>query len=758
MGRIIVVVGVVLAVLVGAVVALPNFIPQDVYRKTIEEQASKALGRKVTVTGNISVGIFPRIEAKAGTTTIANPDGFGAAPFASMKELRAAVKLIPLIFQKVEIDEFVLVDPTIGLVQLENGGNNWTFDIPGAAPKPNQPQKPSQIGASLGNVHIINGQVSFEDRKAKTTHALSALDLTAQMQAIDQPFSIHASGQADSLPFTIDTKIANPKAMIDGKATPLEANLKTDVFDTNVKGSAVMGDKTSVDLTFDATVPSLPKLADAFKLTDLPARTALGKVTLSGKAQGSPDDLTVADLTFKHEGGLAVDFTGQAHMAKDLTFKGHVSAVVADLRKLAEGAGTKLPPGDIYKRFAFAGDAAGGPNKISLTNAAIDFDAIHATGQADIGLAGKPKITGQLATNVIDATPYAAASGAPEEQKKSNGWGNDPIDLSPLKAADADLTLKAEGVKFQKFDFGPSNLLITLAGGKLTADLKQTSLFGGSGSVVAVADGSGPVAAVGLKANVDKLALKPLLSAAAGFDMVEGAGGLNVDISGSGANLQALMSSLAGNGKFDFDNGLIKGVNLTELGNAAKTALSSKSISLNAFSKDAQTKFSGLKASFNMKDGVAAMSDLKLDAEGIAVAGGGALDIGKQKLSLSLFPQFNSKSQGLNGYGLPVKLAGGWDGVGLSLDWDWLAQKAVGDVKGKVANSIQDELKKQLGGSAFSGLLGQGATAAAAQPAASQSAGQAAPSQQPAETPKSDKDKLKDAAKNQLNKLLGKGN
>ena len=45
--------------------------------------------------------------------------------------------------------------------------------------------------------------------------------------------------------------------------------------------------------------------------------------------------------------------------------------------------------------------------------------------------------------------------------------------------------------------------------------------------------------------------------------MVEGKGDIEIDIAGSGANLQALMSSLAGKGKFAFDEGVLKGVNLT---------------------------------------------------------------------------------------------------------------------------------------------------------------------------------------------------
>jgi AsmA protein len=118
MKRVLIIGGVVVAVLIAAVVIVPMLIPSDVYRERIETAATQALGREVKVTGKIVVSIFPRIEARAEGATVANPEGFGDAPFASMKELRAAVKLIPLIFRRVEIDEFVLVDPNIALINL----------------------------------------------------------------------------------------------------------------------------------------------------------------------------------------------------------------------------------------------------------------------------------------------------------------------------------------------------------------------------------------------------------------------------------------------------------------------------------------------------------------------------------------------------------------------------------------------------------------------------------------------------------------
>lgn len=841
MKRIAIIAGAVLVVLFGVVLILPMLIPSDVYRQRIEAEASKALGREVKV-GKVGVSLFPRIEARAGASTIANPEGFGDAPFASMKELRAAVALWPLLFQKVEIDEFVLVEPNIAMVQLEDGRNNWTFDIPEAAPgKPGEQQ--AQLSASLGDVQILSGHVSYDDRKAGQKHTLSGLNLRADMKAIDKPFSVRADGLANELAFKLETRIENPKSMMEGLASPVSIHLDTKLIKTKLDGTLALGDQPAFDFKFDGEIPSAVELADAFQIKDLPARNVLGKLSASGQAFGNPGDITLkiadarhespllnADLkgeanvaqyitlaleanaeapklaelahamnieapagealgkatattridgrlgdlafsnvNFQHDSGLLkMDFTGGARLNAALTFDGRLSISAPDLRRLASAAGAKLPEGDIYKSFSLTGDTSGSATDVLMKNATVQFDAIAAKGEAGLALGPRPKLTGSLTTGDIDVTPYLKASGAPPvSQKKSGGWGNEPIDLTPLRLADANLSLKTGGVKYEKFDFGPSNIAVTLSAGKLTADLKQTSLFNGQGGAVFSADGSGAVPAIAMKANLDSLSLKPFMQAAAGFDMVEGEGDVELDIAGSGANLQAMMSSLVGSGKFAFDDGLIKGVDLAELGNAAKTALTSKSLSLAAFSKDAQTKFGGLNASFAMKDGVAVMGDLRMEADAFTVSGGGALDIGKQKLSLSLFPEFRNKSAGMNGYGLPVKLSGGWDGVGLNLDWDWLLRKATSAAQTKVTDEIQDELKKQLGGD-LQGLLGIGqerqpppiapAPAQPAQPPASQPApaGEAAPAQPSAEAPKSAEDRLKDEAEKALGKLFNR--
>jgi uncharacterized protein involved in outer membrane biogenesis len=840
------VVGGLLVLLALAVLIVPNLIPQEVYRAEIEKVAYQVTGRKVAVTGQIQVAVFPRIEAKAGASTIANPEGFEGPDFASMKELRAAVALWPLFFGNVEVEEFVLVEPKISLVSLEDGTNNWTFTPPAASPaEPGEPAQGGQMGASLRDVRIEKGLVSFDDRKEGKIQTLSDLNFSADMQALDKPLSFNSEGLANALKFKIESKLENPKAMLDGLASPVEIKLQTDLIKTDLKGTLGLGDTPEFDFAVKGEIPNIPALAEAFQ-TELPVPAVLGKLTLDGQAFGSFDDITIkvasarhespllnADLTgearlaeaialqldasaeaprladlaralniappaesalgkatvaakiagtldnltftdvnFEHASGLLnLLFKGSASLKDQLAFAGDVTIAAPDLRKLASAAGTDLPPGDIYKAFSLTGQTSGGAKDVLLKNATVKFDNITGTGEAALNFGAKPRLTGTLNTSAIDITPYAKASGAPAgKPAATTGWGKTPIDLSPLRLVDADLTLKSSGIKFYKFDFGPSNVAVGLADGRLVADLKQTSLFGGAGSARFVADGSGARPGIELKARMDKFALKDLLGASANFTMLEGTGGLDIDLAGSGGDLQTLMSSLVGKGAITSDESVLKGVNLQELASAAVNAFTSKKFNGSAFSPVAQTRFNDLAANFVMTDGVAMLTDMDIDAGGMTIAAGGALDIGRQQLTLNVFPQFDDKKAGLNGYGLPLKLSGSWSGITFAPDWGWLADKATASARDKVESEIQDELKGI--GDSIRDRLGLGSSKSApASPAPAQTPapapdapaaetppaqGQAAtPPAQPAPPAQSAEDRLKAEAEKALGRLFG---
>lgn len=798
----------------AAILIVPQLIPSDVYKERIQTAASSALGRDVTVTGDVKVRVFPRIEARAGATTISNPDDFGDAPFASMGELRAAVKLIPLIFQRVEVDEFVLVEPNIALVALEDGTNNWTFKST-SAPSQSQSGSGDAFNASIGDVRIIDGQVSYEDRASGLTHTLSELDMRASMEAMNKPFAIRASGIADQLPFELAANVKNLQAMLNGQPSDLAVTLETELITAEVDGAMSLGETPQFDFVFNGEIPAVTELADAFEVGGLPPGTVLGAIKASGRATGAPNNIRLAidkaehsspllsadlsgDVTLAETINFALDATadiprlsdlaeamnieapaggalgratasanvsgalgdvrfenvslnhnsdllklsydGAARLTDALTYNGRLALSAPDLKKLASSAGAKLPDGDIYRSFSLTGDTSGSATDVMLRNAVVEFDQIQGTGQAALDFSGKPRLTGALSTGPIDITPYASASGAPKSQGGgSKGWGSAPIDLSPLRLADAQITLNADSLKYRRFDFGPSNMRIDLRDGLLNANIDQTTLFGGAGALQLVADGSKATPVVGLKANIDGLAVKPLLQAAANFGMMEGTGDLSLDVTGTGANLSAFMSSLQGQGGVAFDEGLLNGVDLNALAASAKTALTSKSVPVSAFGQNATTAFRNLNANFSMEDGVAAIANLKLQSGDIAVSGGGALDIGDQSLNFTLFPEFANASSGVNGYGLPVKFAGDWNGVRASLDFDWLIQRAQADARTRVQDEIQKELRESLG-EEFSNLFGNRSSGSTTQQPASQTApaaetsepDAASPSEQPA--------------------------
>ncbi|MEM8921420.1 MAG: AsmA family protein, partial [Pseudomonadota bacterium] len=359
-----------LVVLIGLASA-PFLVPASLYKERIETAASDALGRKVTLTGEMKLSLIPRIEARAGATVIENPEGFGDAPFASMTELRAAVKLLPLLSSRVEIDEFVLVDPKINLIRLENGDANWEFGSE-EAPAPEETGEGGQGGgdfaAILGDVRLVNGEITYNDYTTGASHALESLDVRVKMDALDKPLSINGDGVLDGLDFELSTRVDDTKAILDGETSPVSLDLETDLVSGEIEGEITGGDTINLDLSANVSMPSVLDAAAFFGVSDLPAATALGEVSLEGLIVGAPGDLSIEDLVFTHASDLlTTSFNGGARIADTLSFSGRVDLDAPDLKALAASADAELPEGDAYRRFAFSGDASGGATNISLT-------------------------------------------------------------------------------------------------------------------------------------------------------------------------------------------------------------------------------------------------------------------------------------------------------------------------------------------------------------------------------------------------------
>src|SRR5262249_56456134 len=98
MNRTLKIVGIVVAVLLVMLIALPFLINVNSFRPKIESEASTALGRQVTI-GNLSLSILSG-SVRVDNIAIADDPAFGKSPFVIAKSLKVGVELMPLIFSK----------------------------------------------------------------------------------------------------------------------------------------------------------------------------------------------------------------------------------------------------------------------------------------------------------------------------------------------------------------------------------------------------------------------------------------------------------------------------------------------------------------------------------------------------------------------------------------------------------------------------------------------------------------------------------
>src|SRR5262244_677222 len=95
--------GAVLALLVLVVVLAVAFIDPNDYRDRIAQVVESQTGRKLTLTGDLKLSIFPWLALQTGAMSLSDAPGFGDEPFAAIQEARFSARLWPLLRGKFEV-------------------------------------------------------------------------------------------------------------------------------------------------------------------------------------------------------------------------------------------------------------------------------------------------------------------------------------------------------------------------------------------------------------------------------------------------------------------------------------------------------------------------------------------------------------------------------------------------------------------------------------------------------------------------------
>ena len=119
--------GVLVVVLVGAAFAGPLFVPTDSIKADIAAEVQKATGRTLSIDGKLSFRVLPTPGISVDDVALSNAAQSGETAMVQLEGATVEVALLPLISGNVQIKRIVLRKPNILLEQYADGRNNWTF-------------------------------------------------------------------------------------------------------------------------------------------------------------------------------------------------------------------------------------------------------------------------------------------------------------------------------------------------------------------------------------------------------------------------------------------------------------------------------------------------------------------------------------------------------------------------------------------------------------------------------------------------------
>lgn len=652
MSRLIAIAAGIVVLLIAVVVAVPMLIPSAVYKERVVALVKAQTGRDLTIGGDVGLSFFPSLAVKVENVDLSNAPWGKDKSMASMKELRAAIKILPLFKGEVEIDSFVLVDPIIHLEVKADGTPNWQFNTGATpAPAPTKADAAASEGSAgtslnqirLGEVSIKNGSATYRNAQSGQSLAFEAVNLNLSLPGLDDPFSADGSLTWNSEPLTFSLKADRPRALTEGGPTPVEFSLGSSKLNATYKGSFQAFDAIKFNGGVDLDVPSVRNLA-MWLGSPLPAGKGFGPLTIHGEAQGS---------------GTTFSFNNAKLSFDGMNATGKVAVMTAGARPMIKGN--------------------------------LDIDRID---------------TNIYMSDGTNAAPAASASGA--AAPANGGWSTTPIDLSGLKTVDADITLSTKELLVKNIKIGESALALRLNNGVLDVDLNKIALYKGAGSGNLTLSGAGRVPQMNADFKISGVEAQPLLRDATGFERLSGLSAISIAVNTTGRSQREMIGALDGKGDLKFTDGAIKGVNLAQLMRTVFTAPATGWQT--GGSQD--TDFSEMGGTFTITNGILTNNDLKLLSPLIRVSGAGTVNLPNQSLKYRVEPKLAATLEGqgggeAKGIEVPVIIEGPWAKPHFRPDLASMLKNAP-----QTLDTLKD-LKGEGGKALLNNLLGGGTSAPA---------------------------------------------
>jgi AsmA family protein len=533
------------------------------------ERAVQAKTGRALHIGNLDVDLGRVTTIRADSITFANAEWAKQPKMASADRVEIDVRVWPLLRGSVQLPEIRLTRPD-ALLQT--------------APKADQPGNWDFMGESSGGeplqlrrLHIDDGRLQFLDERGRTDIQLAVRSGEPKQADAAPPLLVSGKGSWQGNAFTLNGNTESPLELTNS-GHPFRIHLDGRAGATHAVASGTLIN---------------PFQFQTFKL----------RFRLSG--QDLEDLYPLVGIALPSTPPYRLD--GQLSRNHQVWGYEKFSGTVGDSDL---GGDVKVETGGERPRLT-----------ANLVSKRLDFDDLA-------GFVGAPPKTGGDETANAEQKAEAARLAA-----KPTVLPDTPYDLGKLRAMDADVRLKAQRINAPSLPLDDMDAHLFLDDGLLRLEPLNFGVAGGDIRSTIRMDARRPQIATSLKASVRRVQLGQLFPDAKLAEQASGGIGGEIDLTGNGNSIAAMLGSSDGNVAVGMGKGHVGNLIMELAG--LDVAESLKFL----FTGDKQIPLRCAFADFGVKDGLMDSRALAVDTTDTLIVGEGSVNLKNEQMDLLLKPR-----------------------------------------------------------------------------------------------------------------------
>lgn len=280
-------------------IAMSWFLNRDALREAVEAQIRAVTGLDLVVKGNVEVSVFPA--SYVSFHDVGLKGGGTDDPALAVDVLTANLRLLPLLLQRFEIADVMMLRPHINVVRDANGESNWTPFIQTIV-RTMKPGADNQL--SFSEIRIQDGVLAYEDAANQVSEGLDDIDLSLAWPSISRSFA--ATGQFNWRGERVDGSISASDfvAALSGDRSGLKARLASAPLKLAFDGT--VADRTSMMMEGTLTIDST-SLRNALRWTGQapPGSGGFGRFALKARANVVGASVALTNVNVELDGNVA---------------------------------------------------------------------------------------------------------------------------------------------------------------------------------------------------------------------------------------------------------------------------------------------------------------------------------------------------------------------------------------------------------------------------------------------------------------------